>query len=92
MTTQEILEAAKAAKHALALADGKTRQQALLFHLENWVFVHGIAAMAATHYLDWSTEDVSRALTDMYEGLKYRFLKGGRQDGSHPDGASQQTI
>lgn len=30
MTTQEILEAAKAAKHALALADGKTRQQALL--------------------------------------------------------------
>ena len=71
---------------------GLTRQQALLFHLENWVFVHGIAAMAATHYLDWSTEDVSRALTDMYEGLKYRFLKGGRQDGSHPDGASQQTI
>lgn len=71
---------------------GLTRQQALLFHLENWVFVHGIAAMAATHYLDWSTEDVSRALTDMYEGLKYRFLKGGRQDESHPDGASQQTI
>ena len=30
MTTQEILEAAKAAKHTLALADGKTRKQALL--------------------------------------------------------------
>ena len=30
MTTQEILEAAKATKHTLALADGKTRKQALL--------------------------------------------------------------
>ena len=30
MTTQEILEAAKAAKRTLALADGKTRKQALL--------------------------------------------------------------
>lgn len=47
-------------------------EQAYLFHLESWLYVHGIATMFATSYLDWDMEFVSRALTDAFEGLKYR--------------------
>lgn len=71
---------------------GLNREEAKHFHLENWIFVHGIAAMLATHYLDWQTEDISRALTDLYEGLRYRFTQGGKADGSHSHGASQQEV
>ncbi len=50
---------------------------AYLFHLEMWVYVHGIATMIATSYLEWEMEFVSRALTDMYNGLK--FVYGGKK-------------
>lgn len=52
---------------------GLNDQEAYLFHLEMWLYVHGIAAMIATSYLDWDMEFVSNALTDGYEGMKYRF-------------------
>lgn len=71
---------------------GLNREEARRFHLENWIFVHGIASMLATHYLDWQTEDISRALTDLYEGLRHRFTEGGKANGSHPHGASQQEL
>ena len=44
-----------------------------LFHLEMWVFVHGIASMLATSYLDFDEEQISRMLTDVYRGLCLRF-------------------
>lgn len=68
---------------------GLSREQAMRFHLESWVYVHGIAVMQATYYLDWPVEEISAVMTDLYEGLKYRFTKGGREDGGHPDTASQ---
>jgi len=46
---------------------------AKLFHLEMWAFVHGIAAMAATGYLELEEELISRMLTDCYQGLRLRF-------------------
>lgn len=49
--------------------------EAKLFHLEMWAFVHGIASMTATGYLDLEWELVSRMLTDSYQGLKSRFGK-----------------
>ncbi len=52
---------------------GLSRERAELFHLEMWVFVHGIAAMTATGYLSWDEDVVSRVLTDAYMGLKARF-------------------
>lgn len=52
---------------------GLNESDAHLFHAEMWVFVHGIATMAATSYLEWDKELVSRMLTDGYEGLKARF-------------------
>ncbi len=49
------------------------RERAKLFYLEMWVYVHGIATMLVTNYLDWDEELVSRSVTDVYEGLKRRY-------------------
>lgn len=56
-------------KEKLHLSD----DEAHLFHLEMWVFVHGIASMLATSYLDFDEEQISRMLTDVYRGLCLRF-------------------
>lgn len=50
-----------------------TREKAKLFYLEMWAYVHGIAAMIATNFYDWSEELISQTLTDMYQGLKYKY-------------------
>lgn len=55
---------------------GIGEEEAYLFHLELWLYVHGIATMIATNYLDWDIEFISRALTDAYEGMKCRYTRG----------------
>ncbi len=60
-------------------------EEARLFHAENWIFVHGIAVMIATSYLDWSEEMCSRVLSDAYQGLKYRFTVQ-KKEGENSDG------
>lgn len=55
---------------------GISEDEAYLFHLEMWLYVHGIATMIATSYLDWGDEFISRVLTDAYMGLKYRYTEG----------------
>lgn len=54
---------------------GFDEKTAFLFHLETWVFVHGIATMIATDYLEWDDEFISRSLSDCFLGLKTRFEK-----------------
>lgn len=54
---------------------GLSEEEALLFHLEMWVFVHGIATMIATSYLEWDMEFVSKVLSDNYWGLKRRHCE-----------------
>ena len=49
--------------------DGK---KANLFHVEMWAFVHGIATMFATGFVNLEWELVSAMLTDVYQGLKKR--------------------
>lgn len=44
-----------------------------LFHLEMWAYVHGIATMLATNYLELDTNLISKMLTDAYQGLKKRY-------------------
>lgn len=44
-----------------------------LFHLEMWAYVHGIATMFATSYLDLDWELVSKMLTDSYQGLRKQY-------------------
>ncbi len=61
-----------------------TEDEAYLFHLETWVFVHGIATMIATGYLHWDMDFASRALTDVYQGLIHRFQEGAHADGRDP--------
>ncbi len=58
-------------------AMGLSREEARLFHLEMWIFVHGIAVMIATDYLVLDRELISRMLTDCYQGLIKHLSKGG---------------
>lgn len=44
-----------------------------MFHLEMWAYVHGIATMMATGYLELDTELVSEMMTDAYQGMKNRY-------------------
>lgn len=53
-------------------------ERAYTFHLELWLFVHGIATMIATKYLEWNEDFVSRVITDAYMGLKDRYTQNGR--------------
>ena len=52
---------------------GLDTDTAKLFHLEMWAFVHGIASMIATGFLELDTELISRMLTDCYQGLKLKY-------------------
>lgn len=52
---------------------GMSFERSRLFHLEMWLYVHGIATMLATGYLPWTMEDISAFLTDAFEGLRMRF-------------------
>lgn len=54
-----------------------TEDEAYRFHMEMWIYVHGIATMTATSYLEWDTEFISSVLTDGYNGLKYRYTGEG---------------
>ena len=52
---------------------GLTKENSSLFHLEMWAYVHGIASMFATGFLDLEMSLVSRMLTDAYLGLRKQY-------------------
>lgn len=56
---------------------GLSQELAILFHAEMWAFVHGIATMFATSYLNWDFDLISSMLTDVYKGLCKRFRDKG---------------
>lgn len=58
---------------ALTACTGLSDDKAERFHAESWIFVHGIATMIATSYLELDDGTVSALLTDMFTGLKARF-------------------
>lgn len=59
---------------------GLDYSSAYLFQTEIWIYVHGIATMLATGYLDLPEEIISGLVTDAYEGLKLRYTqREGRQ-------------
>ena len=57
---------------------GLGREEAYRFHMEMWIYVHGIATMIATAYLEWDLDFISAALTDAYQGLRLRFGQPGQ--------------
>lgn len=52
---------------------GLSLEEAYLFHIGMWIYVHGIATMIATAYLDWEWGQISTMLTEAYEGQKERY-------------------
>lgn len=42
-------------------------------HIHMWVWVHGIATMYATGYLNWDWDTVSNMLTEAFLGIKSRL-------------------
>ncbi len=56
---------------------GLEDKNAEFFHFEMWAYVHGIAAMIATNYLEFDTELASEMLSDAYYGLKQRYETKG---------------
>lgn len=48
---------------------GLYKEESLKLHAEMWIFVHGIATMFATEYLDWEWDTVSEMVSDAFFGL-----------------------
>ena len=59
----------------ICASTGYSREMAMKLHLETWSFVHGIAVMLVTNYLEWDWELISSTLTDVFTGLKLRFAE-----------------
>lgn len=59
----------------IAKQNGLSLKRAWLLHLETWIYVHGIASMIATGYLNWDMDFVSDALSDCYLALRERHIK-----------------
>ncbi len=52
---------------------GLGEKGANVMHFEMWAFVHGIATMLATRYVQLDINTVSECVSDVFEGLKRRF-------------------
>ena len=55
-------------------ANGVSRENAILIHMEMWSCVHGIGTMLATSFLELDFELISRMLSDVYQGVRSRHL------------------
>lgn len=64
-------------------SSGMSRENAALFHMEMWIYVHGVAAMLATDFLDWNRALVSASMTDIYRGLLARYREKEATDESY---------
>lgn len=64
-------------------SSGMSRENAALFHMEMWIYVHGVASMLATDFLDWDRELVSASMTDIYRGLLARYREKEAANESH---------
>lgn len=57
---------------------GYEEKAANFFHFEMWIFVHGIATMMATSYVDIDFETISKMMTDVYNGLMEKGKSNGK--------------
>lgn len=75
-SSESIADDTEDSKKLFTLVQGNTGvsdNAAKLFHLEMWAYVHGIATMIATNYLELDTDLISEMLTDAYQGLRKRY-------------------
>lgn len=68
-----VLSISKSLSDIVESATGLEKPRAELFHLEMWVFVHGIATMIATGFFELDESLISDVLSDAYQGLKKRY-------------------
>ena len=54
-------------------------REASKLHMHMWIFVHGIASIFATKYIDIDWENVSQMVTDAYMGI-IKQIKGEKND------------
>lgn len=73
--TEENMEELTPVLQIIQEKTGMSEKEAYAFHIEMWIFVHGMATMIATNYLDLDKAYISKVLTDAYEGIKSRFEK-----------------
>lgn len=52
-----------------------SKDKLFMFHIQMWVFVHGIATMIATSYLKWDDEMISKMMSDEYLAVKSYYEK-----------------
>ena len=64
----------EASVNMIVSQNGIDRQTAERMHMEMWAFVHGIATMLATNFLEPEWEQISDMLTDVYQGLRTRHV------------------
>ncbi len=62
---------------------GYSYEEARSFHLEQWIFVHGIATMIATSYIDWDMDNVSLLISNAYKGFRHIYDERKKSDGSN---------
>ncbi len=74
-TYEQNTMAADGAVEILQENTGLSKKEASIFHLEMWAYVHGIAAMTATGFLELEEELISRMLTDSYLGMRKQYQK-----------------
>lgn len=62
--------------HTIQDVSGLSLEDAENFHLQMWIYAHGIATMLATHTCKIGDEQISHLLTQTYQGLLYQYKKG----------------
>lgn len=53
---------------------GLSYEKANQFHLEMWIYVHGIASLLVTSYLPLEWEEISELVTNAYHGIRARYV------------------
>ena len=72
-TVPDTIEFGDQMESFVQICTGLDKGTVKIFHLEMWAFVHGIAAMIATGFVDLDFELVSRMLTDAYLGMRKQY-------------------
>ncbi len=48
-------------------------EKAYRFHLQMWIYVHGLATQIATGYISWDEDTVSKLLTESFQALEKHY-------------------
>lgn len=63
-------------KSTIQSVTGLNAKDAENFHLQMWIYTHGMATMLATHTCTIPDEQISFLLTQGYKGLLYQYKRG----------------